>query len=103
MRKLSWVISMILVFIFAFTGTTQAQSGKSGEQDQGEHTRAMWVWDFNSSLSTEQQRNDLIQFSMQHHINLLFVNTGGVLTEHPKEFTALIRNAHEKDIQIYAL
>jgi hypothetical protein len=75
----------------------------SGEHQDEDLVRAMWVWDYDASVSTKENRNQLLQFSEQHHINLLFVNTGGVLQQHPKEYEALIKDAHKAGIRVYGL
>jgi hypothetical protein len=63
----------------------------------------MWVWNFSTAVSTLSQRNKLINFAISNKINLLYVNTGGVLPDHPKEFSDLIKRAHMNGIQVYAL
>ncbi|MCC3375449.1 hypothetical protein [Cohnella sp. REN36] len=101
MRKLLLVLT--LISMVAFAGTVYAQEGSlSGENKDGVN-RAMWVWDFDSSVSTEQNRNDLIHFSKQHHINLLVVYTGSLVTTYPEPFEALIRAAHKNKIRVYGL
>jgi hypothetical protein len=101
MRK--WLLVLMLISISAFAGNAYAQEGNDSGQHQDELSRAMWVWDFDSSVSTEQNRNDLIQFSKKHKINLLVVYTGSLVTKYADEFEALIRVAHDNQIRVYGL
>lgn len=70
---------------------------------QNGHEKAMWVWDYYQSLSTDEQRQELIQFSLNNNINLLFVGTKTTLKDHPEEYAEFIQKAHKNGIRVFAL
>jgi hypothetical protein len=76
---------------------------KTQSHAQSDHVKAMWVWDFYASVSTQEQRNELIQFSLNNHINLLFIGSYQSLSEHSSDYAELIRIAHQKGIRVFAL
>jgi hypothetical protein len=63
----------------------------------------MWVWHYATAVASPDARSHLIQFSRRNRINLLYVNTGKVLAEHPGEFSDLLKQAHANGIKVYAL
>jgi hypothetical protein len=98
------LVLLLLLMLSVFAGTAYAQDESSSkENNDNQLVRAMWVWDYDLSVSTKENRNQLLQFSAHHDINLLFVNTNNVLQQHPKEFEALIKDAHKEGIRIYGL
>jgi hypothetical protein len=65
--------------------------------------KGMWVWNYSTAVATLEARSNLIDFAKTNNVNLLYVNTGVVLPQYPKEFSALIEQAHANGIQVYAL
>jgi len=72
-------------------------------KDDPVQAKGMWVWDYYHSVHTEEQREQLIQFALVNHINLLFVGTRLTLSDHPEAYADLIQRAHEHGIRLYAL
>ncbi|MFE5318262.1 hypothetical protein ACFQ88_06100 [Paenibacillus sp. NPDC056579] len=91
------LLMLLVAFLAPFREVVQASANNS------QSIRAMWVWDYYASVSNEKQRNELIQFSTLHQINMLFVYTGEELSAYPDAFNNLIRLAHSKGIRIFAL
>lgn len=89
-------MTFILLVVICISYKTQSQA-------QSDHVKAMWVWNFYTSVSTQEQRNELIQFSLNNHINLLFIGSYQSLSEHSSDYAELIRIAHQKGIRIFAL
>jgi hypothetical protein len=98
------MILLLMLVLSLFTGTAYPQDENIlKKNNDNELVRAMWVWDYDRSISTNDTRNELLQFSKQHHINLLFVNTKSVLQQHPQQFEAFIKDAHKEGIRVYGL
>ncbi|WP_274362018.1 S-layer homology domain-containing protein [Paenibacillus thermotolerans] len=72
-------------------------------QAQSNPVNAMWVWDFYTSMSTDAQRQELIDFSLKNNIGLLFVGTRNTLKDRPDDYAELIREAHKHRIKVFAL
>jgi hypothetical protein len=87
-----WIIALMTIL---FTSSIQAKN---------DPVKAMWVWDYYKSANTQEQREQLIQFSLTNDINLLFVGTRGTLVDyHYDEYAELIGLAHANGIRIFAL
>lgn len=73
-------------------------------QAKNEPAKAMWVWDYYKSAYTPEQREQLIRFSVENDINLLFVGTRGTLVDyHYDEYAELIELARANGIRVFAL
>lgn len=68
-----------------------------------ETVHGLWVWDFYEALSTPEQRERLLNVAGNNGINLLFIGTNQTLPRHPSDYEALIRNAHQAGIRVFAL
>jgi hypothetical protein len=64
--------------------------------------KAMWVWNSSHAL-TEEQRKELIGFSIHNDINLLFVGTNRSLPDQAQHYADLIYQAHANGIRVFAL
>ncbi|SDF80948.1 hypothetical protein SAMN04488542_117104 [Fontibacillus panacisegetis] len=68
-----------------------------------ETTKALWVWDFYEAASDSNQITQLLKFSTDQDINLLFIGTRKTLSDQPATYEELITRAHEKGIRVFAL
>lgn len=94
-KILAFIVSCLLLVSLASTAFAVAAPQNN--------VKGMWIWNFSTALSTLSQRNELIKFAVSNNINLFYVNTGGVLPDHPDEYSDLITQAHTNGIQVYAL
>lgn len=67
-----------------------------------EPAKAMWVWK-PSHVLMEEQREELIDFSIQNGINLLFVGADRTLPDHGDAYADFIEQAHAEGIRVFAL
>lgn len=95
---MKWTTTICLAALLVFSCITPLPL-----HAQEQHVKGMWVWDFYTSAFTEEQREQLIQFSLQHNINLLFVGTRLTLKEHPSAYADLIQKARQNGIRVFAL
>src|SRR5690606_17464581 len=65
--------------------------------------KALWVWDYYKSAFTQEQREELIQFSLDNGINRLLVGTRGTLRYHFEEYADFIQRAHANGIEVFSL
>ncbi|WP_309118206.1 S-layer homology domain-containing protein [Paenibacillus sp.] len=72
-------------------------------QAEPDAVTAMWAWDYNTSVSTEERRERLLRFSRQVDANVLFVGTRTTLAEAEPKYADLIRRAHAQGIRVFAL
>lgn len=68
-----------------------------------ETTKALWVWDFYEAASDSKRISQLLEFSTEQDINLLFIGTRKTLSDQPKTYEELITRAHEKGIRVFAV
>ncbi|MGY4690841.1 alpha-amylase family protein [Salibacterium sp. K-3] len=123
-RRKVWILLIVTLIVGSVpaTGLAETTSGK----DKG-----MWAWFPNEDINTEKARQDLVEFSKEKGINVIYLNIGvredvpqvppfpyrhmhpkfGVgkqegipyLQLHPKQYQKFIKLAHENDIEVIAL
>ncbi|MYL32477.1 hypothetical protein GLW08_06865 [Pontibacillus yanchengensis] len=82
------------------------QQGRA-ETESG-HDKGMWAWFPNDDIATREAREELIDFSKEKGVNVLYLNIGErggdpYLEQHPEQYEAFIKAAHEHDIDVIAL
>lgn len=73
-------------------------------------TRAIWIWenDAYKMLDNDKVRERVEDFLIQHHISIMYLYADefrdrNILVKEPKRYRKLIKKAHARGLQVYAL
>ncbi|MGP4039717.1 hypothetical protein ACTWP4_07425 [Gracilibacillus sp. D59] len=102
-KRVQWfTVLLMLIFLVPAIPTSVSAETTAGKD------KAMWAWFPNQDINTVAGRKEMIAFSKEKGINVIYLNIGErdsdpYLETHPEQYREFIRLAHANDIKVYAL